>query len=93
MKFLKAIIASIFFVFVFGSLLYADDLDALKFENAKRVVAKGPATSGVSPYGLIQVITYDGRCFEYLTDKGQFVKYKSCEEKDWVVLEHNFIKE
>ena len=92
MKFLKVIYISIFFIFVSISLLYAGDLEPLKFDNAKRVVAKAPATSGVAPYGLIQVITYDGKCFEYLTDKGQFVKYKKCEEKDWTKIEHNFIK-
>jgi len=91
MKFFKTVVISIFFLFASSSILYADN-ELEPFKNAKYVVAKGPEASGVSPFGLVTVMTYDGRCFEYLTDKGQFIKYKACEEKDWVVLDHNFIE-
>lgn len=61
------------------------------FKNAKSVIMKGSSVSGETPYGTARVITEDGKCYKYLTDKGQFLKYKRCGDEEWKVINHNFI--
>lgn len=55
------------------------------FRNAVKVVAQGPDATGMN-YGLVKVITQDGKCYLYLTDRGQYVKFKSCDDAEWTEL-------
>lgn len=60
--------------------------------NAKEVKAYGPALSGATPYGTMSVITRNDECYEYLTHKGQYIKYRKCGDDQWIEIEHNFIE-
>lgn len=53
--------------------------------NAATVVAQGPDATG-SQYGLMKVITKDGNCYLYLTNKGQYIKFKPCKDENWTDL-------
>jgi len=52
------------------------------FKNAATVIAQGPDATG-QDYGIMKVITTDGKCYIYLTDKGHYVRFKSCEDEEW----------
>jgi len=78
-------------VFFCGT-VYALDNCYQPLKDAKVVMACGPAASGVTPFGTMRVVTQNDECYEYLTDHGQFIKYKKCEDDQWIEIEHGFIK-
>lgn len=51
-------------------------------KSAVTVVSQGPEVTGMN-YGLLKVVTRDGECYYYITDKGKYIRFKACEDKEW----------
>ena len=92
MKYWKFLLSLAAVVMLMSPLTFAADDCYEPLQNAVEVKAYGPESSGVTPYGKMNVVTQDGECYEYLTDKGQFIRYKKCDDGQWIEIEHNFIK-
>ena len=54
-------------------------------KSAVTVVSQGPEVTGME-YGLLKVVTGDGECYYYLTDKGKYIRFRACEDKEWTEI-------
>ena len=69
----------------------SNDVAMAPLNNVKTMEIWGPELSDEAPYSKVKVITTNGKCYNYLMEGGQFIKYKKCADYEWKIINHNFI--